>query len=375
MAPNSQSNRDQYVIRRDKLLRTIKKNDIHAILVTDETNVSYLTGFTGDSSWFLFGPGICCMLSDTRYQTQLAEQCPEIDTQIRDASGNLLQLLQSTIAKGKYTRIGLETARLSKLEFDQIVSAIEKCECVATNDWVEDLRAIKDKSEIEEIKLAIKMAQNAFNVIRYQLNPNQTEAEVANNLEHQIRSYGGDGCAFEPIVGVGARAALPHAEKSDKKIGESPFVLIDWGAKASRYLCDLTRILVTGKISPKLQRIYGVVLNAQLSAIEKIKPGASFHEVDKTAREVIADAGFGKNFGHGLGHGFGLQIHESPRLRPDAPGEFKAGMVVTVEPGIYIPGWGGVRIEDDILVTKDGHVVLSDLPKDFETCVTDCDYY
>ena len=374
MANTRKSNRDRFEQRRNKLKQTIKKNRLDAILVTNETNITYLTGFTGDSSWLLIGRSVCCILSDTRYETQLEEQCPGIDARIRDAAGTLIELAKTVIGESQCKSVALEASNLSKLEYDQLDEHLESCTCVATSEWIEDLRAIKDKWEIEEICRSIKMAQNAFNVIRHQLTPNQTEAEIAHNLEHQIRMYGGDGCAFEPIVGVGPRAALPHAEKSERKIAADPFVLIDWGAKAGQYLSDLTRILVTGKISPKLQRIYGVVLNAQLAAIDKIKPGASFHEVDQAARQLIADAGFGKFFGHGLGHGFGLQIHESPRLRPNATGEFKAGMVVTVEPGIYLPGWGGVRIEDDILVTTDGHTVLSDLPKDFESCVVDCNY-
>ncbi len=196
-----------------------------------------------------------------------------------------------------------------------------------------------------------------------------TEKQVAADLEHQIRRFGGKGLSFPAIVAGGAWAALPHAVPGDRKIGDDDFTLIDWGANAGLYISDLTRVLVTGKISPKLDKIYNIVLEAQLAGIEAIRPGVTCGEVDAAARSVIAKAGYGKQFGHGLGHGIGLEVHEAPRLGGNQETELKPGMVVTVEPGIYIPGWGGVRIEDDILVTKKGHEVLSNVPKELKECL------
>jgi Xaa-Pro aminopeptidase len=201
------------------------------------------------------------------------------------------------------------------------------------------------------------------------LRPEKTEKEVADELEHQIRLYGGKACSFPPIVAVGARAALPHARPTDQKIGAGDFVLVDWGADAGPYKSDLTRVLVTGKIPPKLERIYRVVLSAQDAAIAQIRPGLACHEIDQVARAVITKAGFGANFGHGLGHGIGLEIHEAPRLAAADHLKLEAGMVVTVEPGIYLPAWGGVRIEDDVLVTKGGCQVLTTLPKSWEDAI------
>ncbi len=155
------------------------------------------------------------------------------------------------------------------------------------------------------------------------------------------------------------------------RIDEYPFVLIDWGAEFEGYASDLTRILVTGKISPKLAKVYNVVLKAQQAAIRKLRPGANFRDVDRAARKVIQEAGYGPHFGHGLGHGFGLQIHEKPFMNPTAVGSFQAGMVVTVEPGIYLTDWGGVRIEDDVLITRDGHEVLTSIPKQLEHAMVD----
>jgi Xaa-Pro aminopeptidase len=247
--------------------------------------------------------------------------------------------------------------------------ALPGIQLMSTTGTVEQLREIKDRTELDEIREAVRLAEKVYGVIRAALQPEQTEREIASEIEHCIRQFGGNGCAFPPIVAAGARAALPHAVPTDQPVGDSDLLLLDWGAVARHYRSDLTRVLVTGRISPKLERIYGVVLKAQEQAIAAIRPGVLMSDVDHAARSVIAKAGFGKRFGHGLGHGFGLEIHEAPRISASADRALKAGMVVTVEPGIYIPNWGGVRIEDDILVTRDGHEVLSSLAKDFASCV------
>ncbi|MFP6678431.1 MAG: M24 family metallopeptidase, partial [Pirellulaceae bacterium] len=265
--------------------------------------------------------------------------------------------------------LGVETDTLTVATYDDISVALTGVELVSTSDLVANLRQIKDRSEVQAIRASIRLAEKAFAVIRASLRPDQTEREIAFALEHQIRLLGGDGCSFEPIVAAGHRAALPHAHPQDRVIGDDDLLLIDWGALRQGYMSDLTRVLVTGRISPKLERIYGVVLNAQRRAIESIRPGISTGEVDFAARSVIQDAGFGPKFGHGLGHGFGLEIHENPRMAPNQPQVLKVGMVITVEPGIYIPKWGGVRIEDDVLVTKDGHEVLSNVAKELDECL------
>jgi Xaa-Pro aminopeptidase len=190
---------------------------------------------------------------------------------------------------------------------------------------------------------------------------------VAHDLEHQARLLGARGCSFPPIVAAGPRSALPHASPTAQPVGASPFLLIDWGAsEPSGYKSDLTRMVLTGKIPPKLQRIYRAVLQAQLRGIEAIRPGVTTHDVDHAARSVIEKAGFGRQFGHGLGHGVGLDIPEDPRLSTGNKAVLKPGMVVTVEPGIYLPGFGGVRLEDDVLVTRDGHEVLTHVPKQWD---------
>lgn len=352
--------------RRDKIRRQVKKNGWGAFLVTKEINVGYLTGFTGDSSFLLITPDSDLMVSDSRYTTQIEEECGPIEKVIRNSGTTTAELLVKTLKTLKVNSLAIEAEHLSKSSYDRLSIGLEGIELVDTSGVVEKLRAIKDAGELNEIRRSIDLAERAFQVIRHGLHGEQTEAEIAHNLEHQIRLLGGDRCAFEPIVGVGERAALPHAVKTRKRISESPFVLIDWGAKAGRYASDLTRVLVTGRPTTKLEKIYNTVLAAQMRAIDAIRPGVPVAEVDRAARGYIDEQGYGKRFGHGLGHGFGLEIHEQPFLSPHSQDVLKAGMVVTVEPGIYLPGWGGVRIEDDVLVTPEGYEVLTHIPKTFE---------
>ena len=196
--------------------------------------------------------------------------------------------------------------------------------------------------------------------------PEATEREIAHELESQVRKFGGRGLSFPPIIGAGPRGALPHATPTDARVGDHPFTLIDWGAWDHLYASDLTRMVVTQPPSKRFVKVFNTVLEAQLAGIEAIRAGVTCESVDAAARDVIKKAGYGPKFGHGLGHGLGMEVHESPRLSRNQKMKLEAGMVVTVEPGIYMPGWGGVRIEDDVLVTKTGYELLSDVPKTLE---------
>lgn len=355
--------------RRGKLRKAFRKRGADAMLLTDEVNVTYLTGFTGDDSYLLVTRDNAVMLSDSRYAEQLEDECPDVRLDIRRTPTTMLEALIKVIGAAKVKNLAFEADSLSFDRYSVYSSALADVEWAPTTGIGLGLREIKDKEEIAEIRNSIRIAERAFGVIKAEMRLEQTEKEVAHNLEHAIRRFGGSGCSFDPIVAVGPRAALPHANPTDRLLGDSDFVLIDWGATAGLYASDLTRVLVTARISPKLERIYGVVLKAQLRAIDAIRPGALMGDVDAAARGYIAKAGHGKHFGHGLGHGFGLQIHEQPRLSPNQDRPLKPGMVVTVEPGIYLPGWGGVRIEDDVLVTRSGHEVLTSVPKDLADCV------
>lgn len=355
-----------YARRRDRLRSLIKQAGCEAMLVTTELNVSYLTGFGGDSSYLLVHGKGELMLTDSRYETQLEEECPGLEFVSRTSKVPMLELIENTVQSHRFKSLMVEADSLSHNQYQLFASKLASTQLVSSSAVVEQLRMIKDKDELQEIRRSIHLAERAFEVVRSSLTEAKSERLIAAEIEHQIRLFGGTGCAFKPIVGVGPRAALPHAIPTDRTIGESPFVLIDWGAKAGRYMSDLTRVLVTGKAPAKLAKIYDTVLAAQKAAIEAIGPGVKASDVDRAARSVIEQAGHGKHFGHGLGHGFGLQIHEEPRMSGTNTTLLEPGMIVTVEPGIYLPGWGGVRIEDDVLVTADGHEVLTSVPKEYD---------
>ncbi len=360
---------DRKESRRAKLRRLLAKTGAGGLLVTNFSNVTYLTGFTGDDSYLLVLPDRELLITDGRYTTQLADECPHLELEVRTPKVQMVEAVTKVLKRARLRQLAIEADSMTVSLRESISENVPPLQIVSSTGLVEQLREIKDRDEIAAIRRAIEHAERAFQVVRAALRPEQTELQVANELEYQVRRFGGRACSFPPIIAAGPRAALPHASPTDRQIGESDFVLIDWGAKSPLYVSDLTRVLVTGKISPKLERIYGVVLKAQLAAISAIRPGALMSDVDAAARSVIGQAGFGRRFNHGLGHGFGLDIHESPRMAATQKRPLKTGMVVTVEPGVYIPGWGGVRIEDDVLVTRAGHEVLSHVDKKFEDCL------
>jgi len=230
-------------------------------------------------------------------------------------------------------------------------------------------RAVKTPEEVSLIRKALAIQQEAFKRTCRFIKPGRSEVEVAAYLEYEMRKLGADGPSFNTIIAADANASLPHAIPGKKKIRKGGIVLIDWGAKYGGYCSDLTRVVGVGAMSRKMREVYQVVLDAQMAAIDAIAPGKKLADIDKVARDIITRAGYGKAFGHSLGHGIGLDIHEQPTLASRSVGELQPGHIVTVEPGIYLPGVGGVRIEDDVLVTPRGGQVLSSLPKSLESAM------
>ena len=359
----------RYETRREKLKRVVKKQALAGLLVTSPVNVRYLTGFTGDSTWLLIGPEVEMLLSDGRFTVQLQEECPDVAAEIRPVSLTLLQAARKLLTAQGLKKCGFEGQALSYAQAVQLQEGVTSCQWKSVSGLIEELRAIKDADEIAEIRLAIRQAEKGFDLTRATLTGDMTELEVAHTLEAGMRRFGATGASFEIIAAVGERAAKPHARPGQVRCEESPWMLIDWGARtAGGYVSDLTRMILTGSISAKLQRMYEVVLQAQQQAIAAIAPGVAAREVDRAARGVIEAAGIGPHFNHSLGHGIGLEVHEAIRLGTSSDDVLKPGMVVTVEPGVYFPGWGGIRIEDDVLVTRDGYEVLSSWPTDLESC-------
>ena len=352
--------------RRAQIQRTVAEQDLHGFLVTNPINVSYLTNFSGDSSYLLLGRSDCVLVSDGRYDVQLREECPGLPVHIRPPSIRITPATTSVIEQRGWSRVGFESGHVTVAELASLQGALPSVQWKPCEDAVERLRIKKDATEIAAIREAIGVAQRAF--VRWQngLLPTDTEKQLGDRMEMLIRDEGGSCSSFPPIVGVGARSALPHAPLTATALDAGDFVLVDWGAKGRFYMSDLTRVLATSKISPKLTDVHAAVCRAQAGAIARIRPGIQAQEVDAEARAALQEAGFGEFFSHGLGHGFGLEIHEPPFLRPNSPIVLEAGMVVTVEPGVYLPGWGGVRIEDDVLVTADGCEVMTSLSHDMD---------
>ncbi len=336
-----------------------------SLLIVKDTNVTYLSGFTGDSTYLLVFADKAFLLSDSRYTIQLSEEAPEITALIRDNKTSLLSLVRQAIAnhsgENKKFRLGIEGDGMTYALFTAFKKLLGDfdIDVVPVTGEVEALRAIKDKYELEQIRQAIVVAQKAYRALIATLTPKMTERDAALELEYTMRKLGARKAAFPSIVGVGPRAALPHAVPGNFRIEESDQLLIDWGADVNGYKSDLTRSSITGKLSPKFKKVYSVVYDAQAAAIAAVKPGVKCSKIDAVARDFIAKAGYGKYFGHGLGHSVGLDIHESPSFSPKDDTVLKPGMVITVEPGIYLQDWGGIRIEDDILVTKNGCEVIT----------------
>jgi Xaa-Pro aminopeptidase len=335
-------------------------------LVTNFANVTYLTGFTGDDSFLLITPSDEILITDPRYTEQVQNECPGFDMEVRRPGVTIIEVVVKAVQRANVVQLGIEGDSMSVAQRDAIAEKLTKVELQTTKGLVESLRAIKDKGEVAEIREAIRIAEEAYRRLRKTARADQTEKQFADAMDFEMRCLGAKCASFPSIVAVGANAALPHARPGDKRIGEAGFFLLDWGASGRLYKSDLTRVVATGKIPPKLERLYRLVFKAQAAAIAAIRPGASCQDVDQAARGIIEEAGFGKNFGHGIGHGIGLAVHESPRMAKGVTQPLTAGMVVTVEPGVYLPGWGGVRIEDDVLVTRTGHEVLTTLPKQWD---------
>jgi Xaa-Pro aminopeptidase len=354
--------------RRERLRRKLASTDADAILVSSPTNVRYLTGFTGDSSVLLVSRERDVLVSDGRFTMQISQECPGLEAYIRPPGCELTHAIAHVVGTVGVRRAAFEATSCTVAEYESIRDALPSASMMGVRGWVEALRRVKDDEEIAAIRSAVRCAERAFTMLRAGLRVGDCEKDIADALDGYLRHCGATASSFPVIVAVGARAALPHARPTTtSRIGDDDFVLIDWGASGEPYKSDLTRVLVTGKVTPTFETIYRTVLAAQERAISAIRPGAKAQDIDAEARSVIEEAGFGAFFDHGLGHGLGMDIHEAPRLRRESPDLLESGNVVTVEPGIYRPDWGGIRIEDDVLVTPDGCEVLSHICKSLES--------
>lgn len=331
------------------------------MLVTDLVNVRYLSGFTGSNAALLIRADdeTPVLATDGRYRTQAAQQTPDAEIVIERACG---PHLAARAAGAAVTRLGFESHVVTVDGYRALCDAAGDAELIRAAGTVEALREVKDAGEIALLRLACEAADAALLdlVERDGLRPGRTEKEVGRELESLMLDRGADGVSFETIVAAGQNSAIPHHRPTDTVLAAGDFVKIDFGALVAGYHSDMTRTFILGPAADWQLEIYALVADAQRAGREALAPGATLCDVDAAARRVIADAGYAENFGHGLGHGVGLQIHEAPGINSLAAGTLLAGSAVTVEPGVYLPGRGGVRIEDTLVVGCGGHAAGTD---------------
>ena len=347
--------------RGERLAKLLSARELDQLFVSELTNVRYLTGFTGTNGACLVGADELTFFTDFRY-TERAEREIGAEWERPEAERELLPQIVGRMSG----RVGFEDAHLSVRQLARLEAAAEDdVELMPAGDMVEQLRAIKEPEELERIAAAAEVADDVYRWAIERGLVGRTEREVARACEARLRELGAEP-SFPPIVAAGANGALPHAEPEEREIPSGELVVFDMGALLDGYCSDCTRTFATGEIGAEEREVYELVLRAQGAALEAVRSGASGKEVDAVPREMIAEAGHGNRFGHGTGHGVGLEVHEGPRLATSSEDELAEGNVVTVEPGVYLPGRFGVRIEDLVVVTADGHRNLSGLPKELQ---------
>jgi Xaa-Pro aminopeptidase len=360
-------------VRHQAVRDALKTLNLDALLLTLPADLAYLTNFTGDDSIGIITASSVWLVTDFRYKEQAELEAGWLKTVMRE--GKMSVALAETLLETKAKRIGFEANSTIFGQVHALDNAIKeksrmaKIELVPVEDLMVNIRKVKDDHEIDLIRKAVAVAEEAFTAIQSEIEVGQSENYLAGLLVSELRSRGASDSSFPVIVAAGANSSLPHYRPGDTLIQKDKPLLIDWGALFQGYCSDLTRTMMIGKTNPKIKEIYKVVLDAQMAAIAFMRPGVTTQQADRVARDIIDKAGYREQFGHGLGHGIGRQIHELPTMRrTGGEEELRPGMIITVEPGIYLPGEGGVRIEDDVLITHSGCEVLSSLEKSFEGC-------
>jgi Xaa-Pro aminopeptidase len=348
--------------RLERLTEQLPGAGVELMLVSDLVNLRYLTGYTGSNGIALIAPGTAEFVTDFRYVEQAAEEVDPAFSR-RRASQDLLDAIEELLPAGAL-RLGFEDTHVSVRQHARLRELLpERVELVGVSGLVERLREVKDAAEIARIRAATELADAALQTLLAEGLVGRSERELALSLELKMRERGASGPSFDPIVAAGAHGALPHAQPRDRPISAGELVVIDWGAQLDGYCSDCTRTAAAGEPGEEARAVYQLVLDAQLAGVEAVRVGAGGREVDGVARAVIEAGGHGEHFGHGLGHGVGLDVHEAPRLSQRSDDVLRSGNVVTVEPGIYLPGRFGVRIEDLIVVGEAGPGILTSITK------------
>ena len=352
--------------RLDRLNAQLPERELDAMLVSAPENRRYLSGFTGSAGYLGICKGHAVLVTDSRYTEQATRQAPDFKViQVRGGWDWLMDWLKET----GVSRLGFESQNLTVATYNSLLDALKEHESlnhvslVAASGIAEEQRILKDSDELSSLQKAIDASDAAMDMVCPEIREGMTEREVAWRMEMAMRDFGSDGISFDTIVAAGPNGAMAHHMPSDRPIVSGEPIVIDMGAKVGGYCSDITRTVVLGEPDDTFRKIYDTVLGAQLTAIHTVKAGMTGEECDGLARTVISEAGYGDNFGHSLGHGVGLAVHENPRVAPRSSDLLEADTVFTVEPGIYVSGWGGVRIEDIVVLGKDGATVLSKASK------------
>jgi Xaa-Pro aminopeptidase len=348
--------------RLDRLRHLLLEARQEAMLISGLPNIRYLTGFTGSNALLLVTTGNAVLFTDGRYRVQAAQEVQ--NARVLVPGGPLVRALAASVKRRRLRRLGFESRRASFELYAALRAELRGCRLQPLMGLVERLRAIKGAEEIAVMRRAAGLNSRVFEMSLGQIRPGRTEAQVAARIEYNMRVRGGEKPAFETIVAAGPHSALPHARPTHKPLRKKQFILIDQGVILDGYSSDMTRTVVLGGLGARARGLYNAVLEAQLAAIAAVRPGVQAQQVDRQARIVLQKHGLDKAFVHSTGHGVGLEIHEAPRLARGEKTVLEAGMVLTIEPGVYLEGFGGVRIEDMVLVTDRGCEVLTPTPKD-----------
>lgn len=337
---------------------------MQSMVVTALPNVRYLSGFTGSNGALLLTPERELLFTDPRYQFQAPRQS---DCDVKIAKGPLLPAVAAWVKRLKLSRLAFEAGRIGFLEFQTLKEQTSPAKLQPLGDTIERLRQIKSQGEIEAIRRSVMVNSAALDRALRAFKAAMKEADLAAEIDFRMRRAGAEGTAFETIVASGERTALPHAQPTEQPISHHQLLLVDMGARVAGYCSDMTRTFSVGKLNAGARRMYDAVLEAQLAAIEVVKPGVKCSKVDRTAREVLRKHGLERAFIHSTGHGLGLEIHEGPRIGRKEDSALQAGMVITIEPGVYVEGSGGVRIEDTVVVSPSGCEILTPTTKELRS--------
>ena len=352
--------------RVEGLVAQFNDQELDGVLISAPENRRYLSGFSGSAGYLLITKAKSILATDSRYTEQATNQSPYFD--VRQVSGGWGWLIDELKDSG-VKKVGFESQDMTVASYNNLIDAIKGDSALGDVSFVpapglaENQRIIKDHEELQMLQLAIDAADKAMDQVTPVITPGMTEKEVAWRLETAMRDFGADTISFDTIVAAGPNGAMAHHQPTDYVIKQNDPIVIDMGAKVAGYCSDLSRSIAVGEPDETFNKIYDTVLGAQLTAINAVKVGMTGEETDNLSREVITQAGYRDNFGHSLGHGVGLEIHENPRVGPRSPDVLELNTVFTVEPGIYLSGWGGIRIEDIVILREDGAVPLSKAKK------------